>query len=80
MKTKLFVIAAFVLGLAFASCDSNDPLDPKSKSSSVPALAIAINRKPAAEAKTILLNKSLFELIFIGSIAKICTIRYFSVY
>ena len=54
MKTKLFVIAAFVLGLAFASCDFNDPLDPKSKSSSVPALAIAINRKPAAEAKTIL--------------------------
>ncbi len=56
MKTKLFVIAAFVLGLAFASCDSNDPLDPKSKSNSVPALAIAINRKPAAEAKTILLK------------------------
>ena len=55
MKRLIYILP---LMLALASCDSNDPLDPKSKSSSVPALAIAINRKPAAEAKTILTEYS----------------------
>ena len=45
MNTKLFVFAAFVLSLAFTSCDSNDPLDPKSKSSSVPVIAESVIRK-----------------------------------
>ena len=57
MNTKLFVFAAFVLSLAFTSCDSNDPLDPKSKSSSVPVIAESVIGKSSSEARTIILNK-----------------------
>lgn len=56
MKTKRFVIAAFVLGLAFASCDSNDPLTPQGECS-VPVIAESVIGKSSSEARTIILNK-----------------------
>jgi len=54
---KKSVLSIMMLALvAFTSCDSNDPIDPKS-SASIPAIAEAINGKTAEYAVQYLLDK-----------------------